>query len=89
MTSTALGKGIQIGTARRDGYGLDAAGGQGVLPGGSELGVAIVNQVAGTNLGQPTSFGHGQVARRLHHEGLDRVLGDSDNVNSAGLQVNG
>ena len=85
----ALGKGIQIGTAWRDGHRFDTTGSQGVLPRSTELGVSIVNQVAGTHLGQPASLDHGQVARRLDHESLECVFRDSDDVNPAGLQMNG
>ena len=79
----ALGKGIQIGTARRNGQSFDTTGSQGVLPRSTELGVSIVN------LSQPASLDHGQVARRLDHESLDCVFRDFDDVNPAGLQMDG
>ena len=67
-TDPALGKGIQVWAAWWDGHGFDAAGGQSVLPGGAEFGVSVVDQVARSDLGQPASVGHGQVACRLDHE---------------------
>lgn len=56
-TNPALGKCIQIGTVqigtvRRNGDRLDAATRQGVSPSRAELDVAVLNQVAGADLGK-------------------------------------
>ena len=83
----ALGKGIQVGAARRDGDGLNATSGQRVTPGSAEFGVPVVDQVAGTNLDQPTGVDHRQVTRSLDHELAYRVFGNADDVDAAGLEM--
>ena len=85
----AFGEGIQIGAARWDGDGLNATNGQRMTPGSSKFGVPVVDQVAGTNLDQPTGVDHRQVARSLDHELADRVFGDANDVDPAGLQMEG
>ena len=54
----ALCKGIQVRATWRDRYGLDTTSGQGLLPGGAALGVSVVDQIAGTDLGKPASSAH-------------------------------
>ena len=85
----ALGDGIEVGAARRDRDGLDATARKHLLPPTAELGVAIMDQILGTNLGQPADVDHGVVARRLGHEVSIGVLGDASDVDASGPVVDG
>lgn len=85
----ALGESIEVRTARRDRDGLDATARKHLLPPTAELGVAIVDQVLGTDLDQPALVRHGVVACSLGHEVCVGVLGDAGDVNPSAAVVDG
>lgn len=85
----ALGDGIEIGAARRNRDRLDATAGLHFLPPTTELGVTVVDEVLGTDLGRPADFDNGVIARRLSHEVSVGVLSDTGDVDAPAAVVDG
>ena len=81
-----LCEGIAVGTVRWDLLGLDASVSQNLLPAWAKLPVAIVNQVAATNLLQPTIV-HGLIPGSLSHVGFIGVLRDAKDLDLPRAQV--
>ena len=82
----ALGKGVAVGTVRRDPDGLDVGMLQNALPGIAELSVSVVDEGAAPDPLQPSILGSG-LPGDLGHVGLVGVLGDAQDLDRSCLQV--
>ncbi len=83
-----LGKAVETGTVGRDRQRLDAGFVQDVLPGGGELGVAVVDEVPRAETLEESTFS-GLVFGRLHHESLMRMIGHAQDAHLPRGQVDG